>query len=132
MDTLTSGVTAPDRDGDWVAVDACTLPTAERPLRMAELDRLFATSLREVRREAGRTGHAGLVLVGDHHLAERVQRLVDAETSCCSFFSFGVTPLDAVGPADTSVVLDVSVPPDRTDVLEALVTRADAARQATS
>ncbi|WP_245718914.1 hypothetical protein [Micromonospora rhizosphaerae] len=33
------------RDDDWVP-EACTLPTAERPLRVAEFDELFATALR--------------------------------------------------------------------------------------
>ena len=28
----------------WVAPDACTLPTAERPLRVAEFDDLFANA----------------------------------------------------------------------------------------
>jgi hypothetical protein len=29
----------------WIAVDACTLPTDEQPLRLAEFDELFATTL---------------------------------------------------------------------------------------
>lgn len=33
------------------APEACTLPTAERPLRVAGFDELFATAVREVRRE---------------------------------------------------------------------------------
>jgi len=38
--------------GSWVP-DACTLPTAERPLRLAELDDLFATAVRAVHRLDG-------------------------------------------------------------------------------
>jgi hypothetical protein len=34
----------------WAPVDACTLPTADQPLRVAEWDDLFATSLRAVER----------------------------------------------------------------------------------
>ena len=34
----------------WAPVDACTLPTAEQPLRVAEWDGLFAESLRAVER----------------------------------------------------------------------------------
>jgi hypothetical protein len=34
---------------DWVPA-ACTLPTAEQPLRVAEFDDLFATSVRAVDR----------------------------------------------------------------------------------
>jgi len=30
----------------WVAVDACTLPTEEQPLRVAEFDALLAGALR--------------------------------------------------------------------------------------
>ncbi len=43
---------------EWVEVDACTLPTVERPLRMSEFDDLFATHLRAVERlpETSRPG----------------------------------------------------------------------------
>jgi len=34
--------------GAWVPVDACTLPTREQPLRLAEFDELFASTLRAV------------------------------------------------------------------------------------
>ncbi|WP_138733390.1 hypothetical protein [Modestobacter excelsi] len=74
---------------DWVPVDACTLPTADQPLRMAEFDDLFTA----VERPAGATVGARLLLAGDAGLPERVQRLADAETSCCSFFTFTVTSL---------------------------------------
>ena len=32
----------------WASVDACTLPTAERPLRLAKFDDLFATTLQSI------------------------------------------------------------------------------------
>ena len=102
----------------WVPVDACTLPTADQPLRVAEWDNLFATSLRTV--ERGSTC-ARLVLSGDDGLVARVQRLADAETACCSFFTFTVTSLD-----DAGVALDIQVPPTRSDVLAALLQRAAA------
>ena len=101
----------------WVPVDACTLPTPDQPLRVAEWDDLFATSLRTVERGPTR---ARLVLAGNGGLAARVQRLADAETACCSFFTFTVTPLDDVG-----VALDIAVPPARADVLTALLERAE-------
>jgi hypothetical protein len=41
------GMTGEERG--WVP-EACTLPTAERPLRLAEFDQLFATALREQQR----------------------------------------------------------------------------------
>ena len=107
----------PDRLG-WTDADACTLPTAERPLRLAEFDELFATALRSIVR-TGDT-HARLLLVGDAGLAERTQRLADAESSCCSFFTFHVSSLE-----DDQVVFDVEVPPAYADVLAGLVARAD-------
>jgi hypothetical protein len=100
----------------WAPVDVCTLPTAEQPLRVAEWDNLFATALRTV--ERGSTC-ARLVLSGDDGLVARVQRLADAETACCSFFTFTITPLD-----DAGVELGIEVPPSRADVLPALLDRA--------
>ena len=85
-------------------------------MRVAEWDDRFATSLRTAEREPTR---ARLVLNGDDGLAARVQRLADAETACCSFFTFTVTPLD-----DAGVALGIEVPPARADVLTALVGRA--------
>jgi hypothetical protein len=102
----------------WPPVDACTLPTADQPLRLAEWDDLFVTSLRTVERGPTR---ARLVLAGDDGLAARVRRLADAETACCSFFTFTVTPRD-----DDGVVLGIEVPPARSDVLAALIERAQA------
>ena len=103
----------------WARVDGCTLPTAEQPLRVAEWDGLFAESLRAVDRpDATR---ARLKLSGDESLAARVQRLADAETACCSFFTFTVTPRD-----DAGVALGIEVPPARADVLTALLERAQA------
>ena len=105
--------------GAWVDVEACTLPTAERPLRMAEFDDLFATAVRSLDR-VGDT-HARLLLIGDAELARRTRRLVAAETSCCSFFAFRVAE---VQPG--RVALDIEVPPSYVHVLDGLVTRAEA------
>ena len=69
---------------------------AERPLRVAAFDEVFGSSLRAVERPEGET-RARLMLAGGADLADdlaiRVQSLADAETSCCSFFTFGVTTL---------------------------------------
>jgi len=113
----------------WVPVDACTLPTADQPLRVAEFDDLFASALRRVERtDASR--RARLVLAGDEHLTGRVQRLADAETACCSFFTFTLTPLISDGTDEETVLaLDIEVPDARADVLAALVQRADLARR---
>ncbi len=105
----------------WASVEACTLPTAERPLRLAEFDDLFATTMRLI--EHAGPHRARLLFAGDEALAERTQRLADAESSCCSFFSFGVSTLEP-----GLVALDIEVPPEYADVLAGLVERADAAQ----
>jgi len=115
---------------DWVAADACTLPTADRPLRVAAFDDLFATALRGIERP-GSPGRARLLLAGGGDLAGRVQRLADAETACCSFFTITLTPLTTQGAGDdgTVLALDIEVPLARTDVLDALVGRAERLRR---
>ena len=126
MTAVRTGGAAP---ADWVSVVACTLPTAEQPLRMAEFDHLFAASLRAVERPSGVATRARLLLTGDEGLRGRVQRLVDAETSCCSFFTFVLEALpgDAAveGVQVTSLALDIEVPAAHADVLAGLVARAE-------
>jgi hypothetical protein len=114
----TDGPERPEGLG-WADVEACTLPTAERPLRVAEFDDLFASSLTSIDRTADT--HARLLLAGDVDLAARTQRLADAETSCCSFFTFAVTT-----PAPGVVAVDIDVPAAYADVLGGLVARAEA------
>ena len=46
----------------WVAVDACTLPTGEQPLRVTEFDQLFAASVRDIVYPPGSGTRARLVL----------------------------------------------------------------------
>lgn len=130
--SLTTSHTDPG-PADWVPVDSCTLPTADQPLRVADFDTLFAAALRAVERSAATPTQARLVLAGDEALATRVQQLADAETSCCSFFTFTITPLDpgqAGIPEPAVIALDVAVPPARSEVLTALVRRATDVRQA--
>jgi hypothetical protein len=115
--------TASESSPDWVPVSACTLPMVEQSLRMAEFDDLFATTLRGVE-WAGPGGSAvQLLLAGDRSLPERVQRLADAESSCCSFFTFTVSTADEPHGA-VSVALGIEVPSVYVDVLAALVARA--------
>jgi hypothetical protein len=97
--------------------DACTLPTAERPLRLAEFDDLFATAVRRV--EPIDATHARWHLTGPAGLADRVRDLTARETECCSFFTFTISG---------DVIVDVEVPPAYADVLAALTQRAVAAR----
>lgn len=99
-------------------VDACTLPSAERQLRQAEFTALFDGSVRAI----GRSGeaHARLLLSGDATLAERARRLAEAESSCCSFFTFHVSEL-----ASGDVAFDVEVPAAYAGVLAGLVAHAE-------
>jgi len=101
---------------DLLNTDACTLPTAERPLRLAEFDALFASSVRDVRRdEHGVRIH----LVGAEGLRDQVVDLVAREQECCSFFAFAV-----VG-GDDDLTLGISVPEQRRGILDALADRAE-------
>lgn len=122
---MTEPVTISEWGGDvpppWVPIDACTLPTVEQPVRVAEFDALFAQTLAHIQQDSA-VG-ARFVLTGGADLVERAQRLADRETGCCSFFAFTITPTGA-----DSVVMDVVVPDERAEVLTALVQRAQEAR----
>jgi hypothetical protein len=103
----------------WAPVDACTLPTAEQPLREAEFDALFATALVGVARPEPER----LRLTFDR--GAEIEDLVARESACCSFFAFEITRTKD-GP-----VLDVRVPVARVAVLDGLARRAAAARAGT-
>ena len=98
----------------WVP-QACTLPTAQRPLRVAEFDEVFTRAVRG----AERAGQSRLRLDLDPApgVAGRIAELAAAETGCCSFFTFTLTV------ADGSLMLEVTVPPANTGVLDALAAR---------
>jgi hypothetical protein len=99
--------------------DACTLPTAERPLRLAEFDDLFATALRRV--DPVSATHARMHLTGPAGLAARVRDLAARETECCSFFTFTTTGEPATD--GEAVVLDIEVPAAYAGVLTSLSRR---------
>jgi hypothetical protein len=64
----------------------CTLGDRGAPLRLAEFDELFATTVRGVDRiESGRVR---LELTLDAAVAARAAHLMVRETECCSFFTF--------------------------------------------
>lgn len=83
---------------------ACTLPTAEQPLRIAEFAGLFAAASVERRSPVWLRVRfaAGTEAV--------VRDLTARESACCSFFDFAI--------ADGS--LDIRVPPAQTAVLDGL------------
>ena len=69
---------------DW-APAACTLPTSDQPLRVAEFDALFAAA------SAGSTdGHPelALTLAPAPGRDDKVRELTHRESACCSFFTF--------------------------------------------
>jgi hypothetical protein len=106
-------------DADTWVPAACTLPTADQPLRLADFDALFAEVVRRVERPE--PGVARLVLDPTPAVAARTADLVAREAECCSFFTFTLTIT-----ADT-LLLDVAVPPAHHAILDALATLANAA-----
>lgn len=104
------------------APDACTLPTAARPLRLAEFDALFATALRGQERPAPR--RLRLTLAGEQGLEAAVRDLTAREAACCSFFDFTVTRTEEQAGKDETVVLDIAVPAAQAAVLDGLSERA--------
>jgi hypothetical protein len=100
----------------WVP-GACTLPTADRPVRLAEFDAVFGQGLQRVSRLSDRLGRWEFAVDADR--ADRIGDLLRRETDCCSFFTFTMAR-DIPGLA----VVDVAVPAAYTQVLDALNQRA--------
>ena len=97
----------------WVP-EACTLPTVERPLRLAEFDDLFATALISQQRVAPTRLRWQL----NPAAQQRAQDLAARESSCCSFFSF------AFAVTGNELQVDLDVPAEQVAVLDALAGRA--------
>lgn len=98
----------------WVP-SACTLPTAEQPLRVAEFDALFTQDALVVTRTS-----TGLLSIDVRpEAAGRVATLAVKETHCCSFFSFELKV------SGGEVSLSVSTEPAHAEVLAALAERAE-------
>ncbi|CAM3769704.1 hypothetical protein OCAE111667_25425 [Occultella aeris] len=96
--------------------DACTLPTAERPVRLAEFDELLTGPVRSADRESP-TRLTLRLHSSDDDLEEITRDLAAREAQCCSFFGFTVA-------ADGSdVVLGIEVPPQHTSILDSLQAR---------
>jgi hypothetical protein len=103
-------------DLGWVP-DACTLPSARRPIRLAEFDVLFRTAVRQVERV--HHTRLRLTLAGSAGLAATVRDLAERESRCCSFFTFEV-----LSPEPGHAVLDITVPAAYVEVLDVLAARA--------
>lgn len=101
-------------DDSWVAV-ACTLPSAERPLRLAEFDDLFTKGVLGVEQSA----HGVRVeLRPEPDLVARAAELAARETGCCSFFTFELSITHG------RAAMTVSAASSHGEVLAALAERA--------
>ena len=98
--------------------DACTLPTAEQPLRLAEFDGLLSAAGGTAER-IGRD-QLRVDLPPTPEVAAETASLIVRETECCSFFIFTLTATAG------ALHLDVTVPTSHTSVLDALTQRATA------
>ncbi|MFC7550781.1 hypothetical protein [Plantactinospora sp. GCM10030261] len=131
----------------FVVPDACTLPTADQPLRGAEFENLFARAVRSVDRIDAR--HVRIRLAGEPRLDATVRDLVARESRCCGFFGFTVAADRASAggeadrasaggeadrasagraartPEDQAVTLDIEVPETYVDVLDGLARLAE-------
>ncbi|MFI8186737.1 hypothetical protein ACIF70_40585 [Actinacidiphila glaucinigra] len=104
----------------WVP-QSCTLPTKERPLRVAEWDALFSERLTSLSRP--QPLRLRLDLAGGPGVEERVRDLVERESGCCSFFTFTTTL------GEDLIALDISVDTAHEAVLDALAARTAACRE---
>ncbi|MFD0363338.1 hypothetical protein ACFQZZ_17980 [Nocardia sp. GCM10030253] len=114
-----SGTTGADNNNLlWVAPDACTLPTAEQPLRVAEFADLFAAALRHIERPSPIRLRLELAATAEATARDLAAR----ETDCCGFFAFIVEPT-----GQDSVHMTIEVPFARVEVLDGLAAQASAA-----
>jgi hypothetical protein len=102
----------------WVP-QSCTLPTEERPLRVAEWDALFAERLTSLSRPEPLRLRLGLA--GGDGVEDRIRDLVQRESGCCSFFTFTTTS------GQDLIRLDISVDQAHESVLDTLAARTAAA-----
>ncbi|MFD7460714.1 MULTISPECIES: hypothetical protein [unclassified Streptomyces] len=98
----------------WVP-QSCTLPTEERPLRVAEWDVLFSERLASSSRPE--PFRLRLELAAGPGIEERVRDLAGRESGCCSFFTFTTTP------GEDLIGLDIEVDAAHDAVLDALAVR---------
>ncbi|MGV9306250.1 hypothetical protein [Nonomuraea sp. NPDC003727] len=110
-------------EAGWVP-PSCTLPSAERPLRVAEFDALFADAVQRVERPGRERLLLELAFTSGN--AARAAELATRENGCCSFFTFTLTI------AGGGLALEVTVPAEHADVLDALQARASTSAGAAS
>jgi hypothetical protein len=93
----------------WIP-DTCTLPTTERPRRLAAFDHLLTTALRGRQRLSPTTLRWDL----DPAAETAARDLTRRENTCCPFFTF------TFHRADDLLQLHIEVPPDHSEILDAL------------
>jgi hypothetical protein len=103
-------INTPRRHETVWAPPACTLPTAERPLRVTEFEALFASALRAVHRPAA----TQLELLFDPAAESQLRDLTARESECCTFFRF------TFGRSANHLRLRIEVPEQQRAVLDAL------------
>lgn len=91
---------------------SCTLPTVDRPLRVAEFDALFAAASRVERAAPGE-----LLVALPLEMAGTAASLAAREIGCCSFFTFTLTL------STGELTLGISVGEQQVEVLDALARR---------
>jgi len=94
---------------------SCSLPTAERPVRLAEFDELLSSAT-----SAERGGPTLLTFHFDDRdgLEAQARDLTARESDCCSFFEFSVVK----GAGEVRV--EVRVPEPHAGILDSLQSRA--------
>jgi hypothetical protein len=106
----------------WIVGNFCTLPTAARPLRVAEFGELFQDQIAAPRWIDAHRVEFSLAAADD--LYSRASDLVARESACCSFFDFSITRVAVAEIQGPGLLVRVGVPASRHDVLEALADRA--------
>jgi hypothetical protein len=105
-------------DVAWVPA-ACTLPSTARPLRVAEFDAFFADAVRAIERPERTRLRLDVIFTPEN--AAQAAELAARENGCCSFFTSTLTIADGV------MTLEVRVPEQQVEVLDALQHRTGAA-----
>lgn len=104
-------------DDDVWAPPACTLPTEDRPLRVAEFDDFFTADV--IRRVSATPGQLVVEVRADAAAAVRAASLAVRETACCSFFTFDLAI------SNSAVALTIGTGPEHENVLAALGERVE-------
>lgn len=111
-------MTADTPSDGWVP-DACALPTAQQPTRIAEFDALLTESVRT----STRPTRTLLELRLDADAESTTRDLARRESECCGFFTFEFDA-DSEG-----TIMRITVPPGHIDILDAMENRIPAARR---